>query len=125
MEKIFNYYVDRENRTVTAFLTAVGANKWREGLHRYLRKKDHGAFCTFYNKAISSIDESVFLRAHAKCSEEDVWDEETGKRVARERLLANLSRSANVARNNLIHLILEKLDEFRNRTYNPEYLVTI
>ena len=81
MSKI-NYVINKEKRTIVAIMTDceydILDSLIKAGLYSLY---DYG------DKVKKAMIPNVF-RGKAKCSPEDEWDEEAGKKIARERMLA-------------------------------------
>ena len=91
---MIKYYVNEEKRTVIAKFD-VGQYSEREYWRRNILKEITKSSRLFYmfedtenqilNAALNRIDNNIY--GVAKCSPDDMWDEETGKALAKKRLL--------------------------------------
>lgn len=83
---MIKYYVVPENRTVYAVLS----NTKYDALNKIDKMMgDDFCFCSYSKKYFMPNT----FRARAVCDVADTWDEETGKMIAKEKLLSNYYRS--------------------------------
>ena len=87
---MIKYNVDEKNRTIVAYFEG-GITYWYDCLYRKARKTDH--YHMLDSRIVSDIIADSLdnlngaLFGMAKASETDEWNEETGKDVARAKLL--------------------------------------
>jgi hypothetical protein len=91
---MIKYYVDKENRTVIAKFNVGQSSErgyWQRNILKEIIKLSRCCYMfddtenQICNAALNRIDNNIY--GVAKCSPDDMWDEETGKTLAKKRLL--------------------------------------
>lgn len=117
------YYVNEETRTVVAVFDDKYKNQeavWKGALRHRLHNIDVGEhFVMFYNSAIwkvlSSFNGSYASIVH--CHPDDKFDIETGKKLARDKLIRRFQRASELCEIEFFRQIKDKLNTMENRAY--------
>ena len=115
---MIEYIVNKEKRTVVAMIKfdsneeTFKNSKWiYDDLESALRNLKHCEFSDKkYQAGWNKIIFPKYMSAKAKCNSEDEWDEEYGKRLARQRLVEKIRKY----RSNSYKIIADLIEEMRD-----------
>lgn len=114
---MITYKINEEKGVVVAFFARTGLTAkevWRENLANMLFKMNvHGRFYDIVGDIVDKVLKERVVVGRAKCMEGDTFNEEVGKKIAREDLF-NRYRLAEVkAKQLFIDEICKELDEIK------------
>lgn len=114
---MITYKINKEKGVVVAFFAQPGLTAkevWRENLANMLFKMDvHGRFYNLIEDIVNKVIKDRVVVGRAKLMDGDIFDEEVGKKIAREDLF-NRYRLAEVkAKQLFIDEICKELDEIK------------
>lgn len=118
---MIEYNINKEKRTVVAFIkfgcdeNTFKDSQWIfDGIYDALMGLQHKQYGERYNKTYYKLCNKMTLppvmSAKAKCNPEDEWDEEFGKRLARQRLMEKIRNY----RSNSYKIIADLNDQIKN-----------
>ena len=112
------YNVDRENRIIACWFRG-GKAYWAVSLYTMVDKITQDASFTYpYSLVDKALDDIPSFSARAKMHPDDIWDEELGKKIAKERLKDKFNKVKERVLESMLTELSKEFVDVRNRIHH-------